>query len=129
MTTKSKQLILSFFESYAKSFVSFNVGAILDYYTYPCTVWHHHNYIFSQNEFYLNIHLLLEKYKKLRLKKAIFKFLNITEFSNNIRQVQVLWTLYNQQDEVASTFEVLYTMLIDNNQMKIFNVININETV
>lgn len=129
MVANSESLITPFIKSYARSFANFDSKAIINYYTYPCTIWHHHNYIFNENDFYHNLTLLLNKYKKLGLKKAISNVLAITELSNNICQVQVLWILYNQQNEVVSTFEVLYTMLINENQMKIFNVININETI
>lgn len=129
MTTSSKYMVLSFFESYARSFASFDRAAIINYYIYPCTIWHHYNYIFNENDFYHNLTLLFEEYKKLGLKKANFNVLAITQLSNNICQVQVSWILHNQQNEVVSTFEVLYTMLINDNQVKIFNVININEKI
>ncbi len=126
METKAK-IITSLLELYAKGFEYFDTKKISSCYIFPCTIWHHNNHIFTKSDLEDNLNLLLTKYKSINVNKILFKILDITYFSNNICQVHVSWSLYNEINMVISTFEALYSTLIINTQAKIFNVININE--
>jgi len=72
---------------------------------------------------------LLDKYKINGLTKVKFDILNTSALSNQLFQAHVRWSLYNTDNIIISEFEVVYFMTSDDGQLKIFNVININEVI
>lgn len=126
--TKSKT-IQSMLDSYSHGFENYDIPHIIQHYTFPCTIWHTTNYIFTRNEFKESLNLLLEKYKQNGLAKAKFDILNTSALSNQFYQAHVRWFLYNTDNIIISQFEVIYFLSSNDGQLKIFNVININEII
>lgn len=121
--------IQSILDSYCQGFENYDIPHIIQHYTFPCTIWHTTNYMFTRNELKESLNLLLEKYKKNGLAKAKFDILNTSALSNVLFQTHVRWFLYNADNIIISEFEVIYFLSSNDGQLKIFNVININEII